>query len=135
MVETPADKYSQVSFSGTDDGGQLALVLALDVLNGQDCSCLLVYNGSKAGLALDNDVGDTHLSAEGRKVDNQFNWVDIMGNHDQGGLLGLDKGNGVVETVLDEQGLLRFLQLWVRHGKDPSIRVILLFYRQRFLER
>ena len=115
MVETPADNYPQVSFRGTDDGGQLALVLALDVLNGQDCSGLLVDNFSKAGLALDDDVGNTHLSAEGREVDNKFNWVDIMGDDDQRGLLGLNQSNGMVETVLDEQGFLRFLRLWVRY--------------------
>jgi len=99
----------EVGLCSTDDGGQLALVLTLDVLNGQGSSSLLVDNGAEAGLALDNEVGDTHLSAEGWKVDNQLNWVNIVSNDDQGGLLGLDEGNSVVETVLDEEGLFRFL--------------------------
>jgi len=79
---TPADDRLQVRLGGTNDGGQLALVLALDVLDGQDGGSLLVDNGAEAGLALDNDVGDTHLSAEGRKVDNQLDWVNIVSNDD-----------------------------------------------------
>jgi hypothetical protein len=54
-----------------------------------------------------------------------------VGNDDQRGLLGLDEGDGVVETVLDEEGLLRFLSLQVRHGWYPSIRYVLLFCRRR----
>ena len=114
-VTALADNHSQVGLGSAHDGGQLALVLALDVLNGQDRSGLLVDNFSKAGLALDDDVGNTHLSAEGWEVDNKFNWVDIMGDDDQRGLLGLNQSNGMVETVLDEQGFLRFLRLWVRY--------------------
>ena len=72
-------------------------------------------NGAKTGLALDNDVGNPHLSAEGRKVNNQLNWVDVVGNYDQGGLLSLNKGNSVIETILDEEGLLRLLRLRIRH--------------------
>lgn len=83
VVVTPADDHLQIRLGGTNDGGQLALVLALDILNGQDSGSLLVDNGAKAGLALDNDIGDTHLSAEGWKVDNQLDWVDIVSNDDQ----------------------------------------------------
>lgn len=68
---------------------------------------------TKAGLALHNDVGNTHLPAEGREVDNQLNWVNIMSNDDQGCLLSLDEGDGMVEAVLDEYRFLRFLRLRV----------------------
>lgn len=98
----------EVSLSGADNGGQLALVLALDVLDCQDGSSLLMDHGAKARLALDDDVGDTHLSAKGWEVDDQLNWIDIMGNDNQRGLLGLDKSNSVIETILHEEGLLRF---------------------------
>ena len=72
-------------------------------------------NGAKASLALDNDVGNAHLSAKGREVDNQLDWVYVMSDDDQGGLLGLDESNSVVETVLDKEGLLCLLRLRVRH--------------------
>ena len=116
-VMRPADNHSQVSLGGADDGGQLALVFALDILNGQNGGSLLVNHGAETGLALDNDVGNTHLSAEGREVDDKLNRVDIVGNDDQGGFLGLDEGNGVVETVLDKEGLLRFLRLRLGMGR------------------
>ena len=92
-------------------------------------------NGAEAGLALDNDVGNTHLPAEGREVDDQLNWVYIVGNDDQGGLLGLDEGDGVIEAVLDEEGLLCVLRLRVRYRRGPSIKHLLLFSRRRFLGR
>jgi hypothetical protein len=79
-----------------------------------------VNDGAETGLALDDDVGNTHLSAEGREVDDKLNRVDIVGNDDQGGFLCLDEGNGMVETVLDEEGLLRFLRL--RLDMDRTLR-------------
>lgn len=78
------------------------MILALDVLDGQDSRGLLVYNRAKASLALDNDVGNAHLSAEGREVDNQLNRIYIVSDNDQSGLLGFDEGNCMVEAVLDE---------------------------------
>ena len=99
----------QVSLGGTDNGGQLALIFALDVLNRQDSSSLLVYNDTKAGFALYDNIGNTHLSAKSWEIDNQFNWINVVSDDDQGCLLGLDEGNSVVEAVLDEDGFLRFL--------------------------
>ena len=72
-------------------------------------------NSAKAGLAFDDDVGNTHLSAEGREIDNQLDWVYIVGNDNQGGLLGLDEGDGVIEAVFDEERLLRVLGLQIRY--------------------
>jgi len=92
-----------------------------------------VDNSAEAGLALYNDVGNTHLSAEGWKVDNQLNRVNIVGNDDQGGLLGLNEGDGMVEAILYKEGLLRFLRLRVRDTWGPSIMYLLLFCHQRLL--
>ena len=68
-------------------------------------------NSTKAGFPFYNDIGDTHLSAKGREVYNKLNWVNIMGDDDQGCLLCFDEGNSMVEAILDEEGFLRFLQL------------------------
>jgi hypothetical protein len=69
-----------------------------------------VDNRAETSLALDDDVGDTHLAAESRKEDNELNGVNIVGDDDESSLLGLDEGDDVIETVLDEQGLLGVLQ-------------------------
>ena len=61
---------------------------------------------TETGLALDDGVGDTHLAAEGGKEDDELNGVDIVGDEDESGLLGLNEGDNVVETVLDDVGLL-----------------------------
>ena len=53
-------------------------------------------DGTKTGLALDNDIGDTHLSAKGREEDNQFDGIDIMGNDNKCSLLCFNESNSVV---------------------------------------
>ena len=64
---------------------------------------------AETGLALDDDVGDTHLAAESGEEDNKLDGVNIVGDDDKGSLLGLDESNTVVQTVLDEEGLLGVL--------------------------
>jgi len=101
----------EVCLGGGDEGSQLALVLRLDVLEGNDSGGLLVNDRAETSLALDDDVGNTHLAAKGRKENDKLNGIDIMSDDNKGSLLGLDEGNAVVETVLDEEGLLGVLGL------------------------
>lgn len=63
-------------------------------------------DGAESSLALDDGVWDTHLAAEGGEEDNEFNWVNIVGDEDQRGLLVLNQADNVVETVLDGIWLL-----------------------------
>lgn len=63
-------------------------------------------DSSETRLALHNGVWDTHLAAESWKEDDKLDWVNIVGNEDELGLLGLNEGNDVVETVLDGVWLL-----------------------------
>ena len=106
MAETVRENNIQVSLGGGDEGSQLALILAVDILEGDDSGGLLVNDGTETGLALDNDVGDTHLAAESGEEDNELDGVNIVSDDDEGSLLGLYEGNSVVQTVLDEEGLL-----------------------------
>lgn len=99
-------KNLQVGLGSADEGSEITLVLALDVLKSNNSSSLLVDDGTETGLALDDDVRDTHLAAEGREVDNELDGVNIVSDHDEGGLLRLDQGDDVIKTVLGEQGLL-----------------------------
>ena len=101
--------HLQVGLSGGDEGSQLTLVLALHVLDSEDGGGRLVDDRAETGLALDDDVGDTHLAAESGEEDNKLDGVNIVGDDDKGSLLGLDEGNTVVQTVLDEEGLLGVL--------------------------
>lgn len=96
----------EVGLGSRDESGKLALVLGLDVLESEDSSGLLVDDGAETRLALDDHVGHTHLAAESGQEDHELDGVDIVSDHDERRLLGLDEGDGVVEAVLDEQGLL-----------------------------
>lgn len=67
---------------------------------------LLVDDSAESGLALDDGVGDAHLAAESGQEDDQLNGINIVGDEDERGLLVLNQANNVVETVLDNVGLL-----------------------------
>ena len=98
--------YVQVGLGSRDEGGELALILTADLLDGEDGGSLLVDDRAEAGLALDDDVRDAHLAAERGEEDNELDGVDIVSDDNERSLLGLDEGNAVVEAVLDEEGLL-----------------------------
>lgn len=109
----------QVSLGGRDEGGELALILRLDLLDGEDGGSLLVDDCAETGLTLDDDVGDTHLAAESGEEDDELDGVNIVGDDDESSLLGLDEGNTVVETVLGEKGLLvLYVQTRIGMGID-----------------
>ena len=95
-----------VGLGGRDEVGKLTLVLGADLLDEGNGGGLLVNKGTNRSLGLDNDVGDTHLAAEGGEEDNELDGVDVSGDDNESSLLGLDQGNTVVETVLDKEGLL-----------------------------
>ena len=87
-------------------------------------------DGAEAGLALDNNIRDTHLAAEGGDEDDELNGVDIMCDDNERSFLGLNEGNTVVETVLDEERLLRVLGLGtisslLRGGIEASLLLLL----------
>jgi hypothetical protein len=82
---------------------------------------LLVDDRAETGLALDDGVGDTHLAAEGGEEDDELNGVNIVGDEDESGLLGLDEGDNVVETVLDDVGLLADVLLLLALGDGGGL--------------
>lgn len=86
--------------------GKLSLVLRSNLGQSNNGSSLLVNDRTESGLALDDGIWNTHLSAQSWEEDNQLNWVDIVGNEDQRSLLVLDETDNVVETVLGGVWLL-----------------------------
>jgi len=101
----------EVGLGGADKGSEFTLVLALDVLQGQYGRCLLVHDRAKTGFTLDNDVGDTHLAAEGGEEHHELDGVDVVCDDDKRGLLCFDEGDAVVQAVFNEERLLRVLGL------------------------
>jgi hypothetical protein len=98
-----------VGLGGGDEVGESLRVLGSDIGDSDNGRGLLAGDETETCLALDNHVGDAHLSAEGGEEDDELDGVDVVGNDDELGLLGLDEGDDVVETVLGEDGLLRVL--------------------------
>ena len=98
--------YVQVGLGSRDEGGELALILTADLLDGEDGGSLLVDDRAEAGLALDDDVRDAHLAAERGEEDDELDGVDVVRDDDEVRLLRLDERDDVVQAVLDEEGLL-----------------------------
>lgn len=80
-------------------------------------------NGTKTGLALDDSIGYTHLTAQSGKEDNQLDGVNVVGNQNERSLLVLNEANNVVETVLDVVGLLAGVLLLLALGDGGSLSV------------
>lgn len=106
---------------GDDGGGLNALLVDVKYDSGKASTYLLVDDSAETGLALDNGVGDTHLAAEGGEEDDKLNGVNIIGDEDESGLLGLDEGDNVVETVLDDVGLLADVLLLLALGDGGGL--------------
>ena len=76
---------------------------------------------TETGLALDDNVGDTHLAAESGEEDNELDGVDVVGDQDERGLLVLDEADNVVETELGGVGLLGDILLLLALGDGGSL--------------
>ena len=76
---------------------------------------------AETGLTLDDGVGDTHLAAEGGEEDDKLDGVNIVGDEDESGLLGLNEVDNVVETVLDNVGLLADVLLLLALGDGGGL--------------
>jgi len=68
-------------------------------------SGLQVDELAEVGLATDEAVRNILSSAEGGKVDDSLNWIDVVSDHNKLGLVLLNKSSNVVKTELDVNGL------------------------------
>jgi hypothetical protein len=107
---------------------QLSLVFRSNLSERKNGGGLLVDNRAESGLALDDGIWDSHLSAQSWEEDNQLDWVDIIGDEDQRGLLVLNQANDVVETILGSVWLLAnvFLLLALLDGGSLLQQTLLL---------
>jgi len=90
---------------------EFSLVLGLDLSESENRGSLATDDGAETSLTLDDGVRDTHLAAKGGKEDDEFDRVDIVGDDNEVRLLVLDQRNDVVQSRLDEEGLLRLVRL------------------------
>lgn len=84
---------------------QLVQILLVFIASGGDSdagSGLLVDHLSEAGFSLDNAIWDTLLAAQGRQPADDFNWVNIVSDDDQFGLVVLDQVADVVDSILQD---------------------------------
>lgn len=112
---------SVVGLNGGDEVRKGSLVSGLDIGQSNNGSSLLVNKSSETSLTLDDGVRNTHLSAESRDEDNELDGVDVVGNKNKLGLLVLDEGNNVVETVLNNVRLLRDVLLLLALSDGSSL--------------
>ena len=68
-----------------------------------------MYNSSEASFTLHNDVGNDHLAAQGGEEDDELDGVNVVRDDDEGGFLGFNEGDDVVEAVFDKEGFLGVL--------------------------
>lgn len=95
-----------VGLGSRHEVSKLTLVLRTNVLDDSDSRALQVHHGTETRARLDNDVRNAHLAAEGGHKHHKLNRVNVVSNHDEVGLLGLNESNTVVQTVLDVEWLL-----------------------------
>jgi hypothetical protein len=85
---------------------KLSLVLLTDSGNGNGRTVLLVNQSTKTRLGLENAERNILLSAKSREPNNKLNWVNIMSNNNQLGLLILNSRSDLMETIDERRRLL-----------------------------
>ena len=63
-------------------------------------------DSAETSFAFYNDIRNAHFATKGGQEDDELDRVNIMSDDDESGLLGLDEGNNMIETIFDEQRLL-----------------------------
>jgi len=95
----------EVSSEGLAEVLQVSEVLSVDSSESDAGSVLLVNELAKVGFAADEAERNVLFSAERWEMDNELNWVNIVGDNDELGLAFFNEGGHVIETELDVNGL------------------------------
>lgn len=89
-------------------GLQVLEIFLVDFGKGNSGSSLHVDELAEAGLSTEEAVRNVLSSAEGGKMNNGLNGVDVVGNNNELGLALLNKSSHVVKSELDVDGLGSF---------------------------
>lgn len=89
-----------------------------------------MHQSAQSSLALDDAVWDTHLAAQSWQEDDELNWIHIVGNDDQLGLLALhQRGDSVHTCTEDGRPLGRSISLssclLLSAGQQPLLLLLL----------
>ena len=86
---------------------QVSEVLSVDSGEGNTGSILLVDELSKIGFAADKSERNVLSSAKRWEMDNELNWINIVGDNDELSLAFFDESGHVIKTELQVDGLCR----------------------------
>jgi hypothetical protein len=95
-----------LSLEGLGEGVQVSLILLSNRGQADNSSVLLVNEGTKSSLALQDAERYILLSAERGQPANELDGVNIVGYDDELSLLVLNQGCDLMDTILEGQGLM-----------------------------
>jgi len=73
-------------------------VLVVHVSEGNSGASFSSDQLSESGLTFNDAIRNIHFSAERWKVNNDFDWVDVVGDHDKLGLFSFDEADDLVDS-------------------------------------
>jgi len=88
-----------VGSDGFDELGQVRLVFGFDVFESNTGALFSADKLSESGFAFNDAVRDIHLSAKSWKVDNNFDWVDVVSDDNELSLFSFDQVDDLVDTA------------------------------------
>lgn len=134
--------HSQVGLGGTNESVELPLIFAMHLAHDQDGRRFLVHNSSQTSLSFDNDIRNTHLPAERRNENDEFDRIHIMREDNKGSFLRLNESNSVVKAILHKEGFgggLNFMsttkKVEVRCPANLCILILILILGRFFRHR
>jgi len=111
------------------EGLQFGDILLWDVGDASGSAGLLTDELTESGLGLNDAVWDVHFLAESWQPADDFDWVDVVSDDNEVGLLLLDQVSDVIETELDDWDDLGVPLLF-----GESLKTILLFNLSLWLD-
>jgi len=96
--------------SNGNNVGQLGLVLLAGLGQSNDRGNLLANELSQPGSSLNNNIGNILLAAKGGEPQDELDGVNIVGNDNQLGTVGLNERSDVVDSRDDGKGALDSVQ-------------------------
>ena len=101
---------------------------------------------SQISFSSNETIWDVHLSAEGWKPDNQFNWIDVSGDNDEFGFSLLYEFSDMVQTELkvERSGLFDCFLYAINHKitfglklsfLGESFSLLLVIFRSILLQK
>jgi len=97
-----------VSFNGLDQLGEFLFVLVLDFRKRDTGALFSADELSESGFTFDDAVWNVHLSAQSWKVNNNFDWVDIVGDDNELSLFSFDEVDNLVDSAVEGGWSLRW---------------------------